>query len=84
MCLGVPGKVVSLAIEDGVRMGKIDFGGVARSVCMEHVAEAQVGDYVLVHVGFALTLLDEAEATRVLALLAELGEMEGAFAGDDS
>ena len=72
MCLGVPARVVSVADEDGVRMGRVDFGGVARKVCLEHVPEAVVGDYVLVHVGFALSKLDEAEARRVFELLAEL------------
>jgi hydrogenase expression/formation protein HypC len=76
MCLGVPGKLVAVADEDGVRMGRVDFGGVVRRVCLEHVADAAPGDYVLVHVGFALTRLDEAEAARVLELLRELGQLE--------
>lgn len=75
MCLAVPGKLVSTFTEHGVRMGKVDFGGVARAVCVEHVPQAEPGDWVLVHVGFALTRLDEAEAQAQLALLRELGEM---------
>ena len=76
MCLGVPGKVTSVGDVDGVRMGKVDFGGVARSVCLEHVPDVVPGDYVLVHVGFALSRLDEAEAQRVFDLLTELGQLE--------
>ena len=88
MCLGVPGRITSIEEADAmtggadaaeradVRMGRVDFGGVARRVCLAHVPGAVVGDYVLVHVGFALTRLDEDEAHRVLALLRELGQLE--------
>lgn len=86
MCLGIPGRIVEIAPEEDVLMGKVDFGGVRRRVCLEHVREAQVGDYVLVHVGFALTRIDEGEAQRVFELLKELGELaemgEPAPAGD--
>lgn len=75
MCLGIPGRIVEIAPEEDVLMGKVDFGGVRRRVCLEHVREAQVGDYVLVHVGFALALIDEDEARRVFELLKELGEI---------
>jgi hydrogenase expression/formation protein HypC len=76
MCLAVPGKLVETYVEHGIRMGRVDFGGVRRAVCLEHVPAAEIGEYVLVHVGFALTRLDEAEATRVLDLLRELGELQ--------
>ncbi|HEY5934140.1 MAG TPA: HypC/HybG/HupF family hydrogenase formation chaperone [Kofleriaceae bacterium] len=76
MCLGVPGKIVTVTDEDGVRMGRVDFGGVARQVCLDHVREAVVGDYVLVHVGFALSRLDEDEARRVFELLTELDKLQ--------
>ncbi len=76
MCLGVPGRVVDAALEDGVMMGRVDFGGVARKVCLDHVRDVVPGEYVLVHVGFALSKLDEAEAKRVFELLAELGQLE--------
>jgi hydrogenase expression/formation protein HypC len=76
MCLGVPGKVVETYHEHGVLMGKVDFGGVRKVACLEHVPEAGPGDYVLIHVGFALSRLDEAEANRVFALLAELGQLD--------
>jgi hydrogenase expression/formation protein HypC len=75
MCLGVPGKVVETYREHGVLMGKVDFGGVRKVACLEHVPEVVPGDYVLIHVGFALSRLDEAEANRVFALLKELGEL---------
>ena len=75
MCLGVPGKVVETYREHDVLMGKIDFGGVFKRVCLEHVPEVRLGEYVLVHVGFALSRIDEAEANRVFALLAELNQL---------
>ena len=75
MCLAVPGKLVSTFTEHGVHMGKVDFGGVARAVCIEHVPQAAPGDWVLVHVGFALARLDEAEAQAQLALLREIGDV---------
>ena len=81
MCLGVPGKVTDAYREHGVLMGKVEFGGVARRVCLEHVPDVRPGDYVLVHVGFALSRIDQAEAARVFALLAQLdppAEPEGA------
>jgi hydrogenase expression/formation protein HypC len=76
MCLGVPGKVIDTFREHDVLMGKVDFGGARRSVCLEHVPEVVPGDYVLVHVGFALSRMDEVEARRVFALLAELGTLD--------
>jgi hydrogenase expression/formation protein HypC len=82
MCLGVPGRVVDVAEEAGVLMGRVDFGGVARKVCLAHVPDVTVGDFVLVHVGFALNKLDEAEAKRVYELLAELGQLEDAMSGE--
>lgn len=81
MCLGIPGKVVGTYRENDLLMGKVDFGGVSKRVCLEHVPEAKPNDYVLVHVGFALSLIDEAEAVRVFAFLGGMGqldELEGA------
>ena len=75
MCLGVPGKVVETFREHDVLMGKIDFGGVLKRVCLEHVPDVRPGEYVLVHVGFALSRIDEAEAARVFALLSELNQL---------
>jgi hydrogenase expression/formation protein HypC len=85
MCLGIPGKVVETYREDDVLMGKVDFGGIAKRVCLEHVPEVRPSDYVLVHVGFALSVLDEAEAGRVFAFLEsmnQLDELEGTDAID--
>jgi hydrogenase expression/formation protein HypC len=76
MCLGIPGKVTDTYREHGVLMGKVDFGGVSKRVCLEHVPDARPGEYVLVHVGFALSKLDEAEAARVFEYLRQLGQLE--------
>jgi hydrogenase expression/formation protein HypC len=76
MCLGIPGKVVETYREHGLLMGKVDFGGVGKRVCLEHVPEAQPGEYVIVHVGFALARIDEAEAQQVFGLLAEMRELD--------
>jgi hydrogenase expression/formation protein HypC len=76
MCLGIPGKVVETFREHDLLMGKVDFGGICKRVCLEHVPEVQPGEYVLVHVGFALARIDEAEAERVFALLAGMNERE--------
>jgi hydrogenase expression/formation protein HypC len=75
MCLAIPGRLVERTQENGLSMGKVDFGGTRKSVCLEHVPEAQPGDYVLVHVGFALARIDEAEARRIFETLRELGEL---------
>jgi hydrogenase expression/formation protein HypC len=69
MCLAIPGKVLELYKEHGVRMGRIDFGGVIKGACLEHVPEAAPGDYVIVHVGFAISRIDEEEARQVFEFL---------------
>lgn len=79
MCLGIPGKVVETFRDHGILMGKVDFGGVAKRVCLEHVPDIAPGEYVLVHVGFALAKVDEAEARRVFDFLEgmeQLGELD--------
>ena len=79
MCLGVPGKVLAIRTDvAGMPMGKIDFGGVAKEACLAYVPEAVVGDYVIVHAGFALSRLDEEEAREVFALLDELADAAAA------
>jgi hydrogenase expression/formation protein HypC len=75
MCLAIPGQVIEVFEAQGLRMGRTDFGGTVRTVCLEHVPEAGVGDYVLVHVGFALSRVDPDEAARTLRLLAELDQL---------
>jgi hydrogenase expression/formation protein HypC len=72
MCLAVPGKIVDIYTSNDLLMGKIDFGGVVREVCLSYVPEAKVGDYTIIHVGFALNLIDENEALETLALLDEI------------
>jgi hydrogenase expression/formation protein HypC len=76
MCLGIPGKVVETYREHDLLMGKVEFDGVFRRVCLEHVPEVQPGEYVLVHVGFALARIDAAEAERVFELLAAMNQLD--------
>lgn len=76
MCLGIPGKVVEIYREHDVLMGKVDFGGVTKRVCLEHVPEVQTGQYVLVHVGFALSHIDESEAARVFEFLDRMKDLD--------
>ena len=76
MCLAIPGKIVSIRGEEPLqRMGKIDFGGILKEACLACVPEAQIGDYVIVHVGFALSRLDEQEALKVLEYLKEMEDL---------
>lgn len=72
MCLGVPGKIIELYLKDGIRMGKVDFGGVKREACFETLPDAKVGDYAIIHVGFAISQLNEEDALETLRLLAEM------------
>jgi hydrogenase expression/formation protein HypC len=76
MCLGVPGKVIELYDAGGIKMAKVDFGGVVREACLEVVPEVKIGQYVIIHVGFAISVLDEDEAQKSLALLQELYETD--------
>jgi len=77
MCLGVPGKIVRIDDDPlGMTMARVEFGGIEKDVCLAYVPEAQVGDYVLVHVGFALSRIDEDEAMRVFELLEAMGDAE--------
>jgi hydrogenase expression/formation protein HypC len=81
MCLAIPGKILSLAGDDPLlRLGRVDFGGVVKEINLAYVPEAGIGDYVLVHVGFALAKIDEAEAERVFAELEAIAELEAASA----
>ena len=83
MCLAIPGRVLETTDVAGLLTGKVDFAGVTRRVCLAYVPQARAGDYVLVHVGFALSLVDEAEAEQTLELLASLGVLEQELSGDD-
>jgi len=77
MCLGVPGKIVELYQAEGMKMAKVDFGGVLREACMEYLPDIQVGDYTIVHVGFGISKLNKEEADETLKLLAEMDEFVG-------
>lgn len=77
MCLGIPGRIVEVRRDAGLPMGVVDFGGVRRDACLAYVDdEVDVGDYVIVHVGFALSKVDEEEAHRTLEVLRQMGELE--------
>ncbi len=76
MCLAVPGKIISITEEDPLhRKGKVNFGGIMKEVSLAYVPEAKVGDYAIVHVGFAISLVDEAEAQKVFEYLEQMGEL---------
>jgi hydrogenase expression/formation protein HypC len=75
MCLGIPGRITEMYETDGLPMGKVDFGGVIKEVCLSYVPDAKVGDYTVIHVGFALHLIDEKAALETLALLREMDEL---------
>ncbi len=82
MCLGVPGQVVETYQEHDVLMGKVAFGGVFRRVCLEHVPQVKPGEYVLVHVGFALSRIDEQEAQKVFEFLDRMSQLDELQAPD--
>lgn len=84
MCLGVPGKITEIYKKDGLRMGKIDFSGVTREACLAYVPEAQIGDYTVIHVGFAISQLSEEEAHQTLALLREIADIDEELAIDSN
>jgi hydrogenase expression/formation protein HypC len=75
MCLGIPGKVLSIRDDGGLRTGRVNFGGALKDVCLAYVPDVQVGDYVIVHVGFAISRVDEGEATKMLEILAQMGDL---------
>ena len=76
MCLGVPGKVIEIYETEGLKMGKIDFGGVVREACLAYVPEIEVGEYTVIHVGFAISQLSEEEAQETLEILRQLVDIE--------
>lgn len=75
MCLAVPGKITEIYTTGAMRMAKIDFGGVIREACIEALPEAQVGDWTIIHAGFALNVLSEEDARETLQMLAEMDEI---------
>jgi hydrogenase expression/formation protein HypC len=76
MCLAVPGRIEEIYQKDGLKMAQVDFGGVRREICLDYVPEALVGEYCIIHVGFAISLLSEAEAKETLALLQDIVNLE--------
>ncbi len=77
MCLGVPGKVISIEPNElGMNMGRVSFAGIVKEVCLAYTPEAEVGDYVVVHVGFAISRIDEDEAAKVFEYLKEIDELD--------
>ena len=76
MCLGVPGKVIEIYETNGLKMGKIDFGGVVREACLAYVPEIEIGEYTVIHVGFAISQLSEEEAQATLEILHEIADLE--------
>jgi hydrogenase expression/formation protein HypC len=84
MCLAVPGKLVAAEVIGGIRMGRVQFGGVFRQTYLDFVPEAEIGDYVLVHVGFAISRIDGEEARRTYRMLEEIGALQEELGGADS
>lgn len=75
MCLAVPGKILSIQGEDIARVGRVNFGGIVKEVNLAYVPQAGIGDYVVVHVGFAISVMDEREATQVFEYLKQIGDL---------
>ncbi len=76
MCLGIPGKITEIYQKDSLQMAKIDFDGIIKEVCLAYTPEAEVGNYALIHVGFAISLMDEEEAQETLKLIREVADFE--------
>ena len=83
MCLGIPGKIVEITEVNTLRMGRVDYGGIIKEVCLTYTPEAQVNDYVIVHVGFAISVLDEEEALATLDLLQEVADLQTELGPDE-
>jgi len=83
MCLAIPGKVVEFHENEGIRMSKVDFGGITREACLEYLPEVELGDYVLVHVGFAISKVDAEEAARTYKYLEEMDQLGEVTSGDE-
>ncbi len=82
MCLGIPGKIIEIDDSAELLMAKVDFGGIVREACLEYIPEAKVGDYTVIHVGFAISLLSEEEAQESLAMLREIVDLEEELGGE--
>ena len=85
MCLAIPGRILDISGDDPImRTGRVDFGGIVKEVNLAYVPEAQAGEYVIVHAGFAISTLDEAEASKVFEYLREIGDLDELEVGDDA
>jgi len=82
VCLAIPGKILSSEVLDGIRVGRVQFGGITRETCLDFVPEASVGDYVIVHVGFAISRVDREEAERSYEVLESMGLLKGELESD--
>lgn len=83
MCLAVPGKIEEIREDDGLKTGRVNFGGVVKKICLDYVPEAKVGDYVIVHVGFALSIIDAETAEQTLADFRAMGAFDEEFASEE-
>jgi hydrogenase expression/formation protein HypC len=83
MCLGIPGKVIDIWDDAGTRMCTVDFGGTTKAVCLAYLPDMQIGEYAIVHAGFAITRLDEASANETLKMFADLGVLAEELAGNE-
>lgn len=83
MCLAIPGRVEEITAEGGLRVGRVNFGGVIKRVCLDYVPEVQVGDYTIVHVGFAISKIDEETAEQTLADFRALGLLDEELASEE-
>jgi len=82
VCLAIPGKIVSSEVHNGIRLGRVQFGGITRETCLDFVPEAAVGDYVIVHVGFAISRVDREEAERSYEALESMGLLQRELESD--
>ena len=83
MCLAVPGRVEEITTDGVVRMGRMNFGGIVKRVCLDYLPELQIGDYAIVHVGFAISRLDQGEAERTLEVFRQMGMLQQEFESED-
>jgi hydrogenase expression/formation protein HypC len=83
MCLAVPGRVESISNEGDLRLGRVNFGGIVKTVCLDYVPEIEVGDYTVVHVGFALSKLDRESAEKTLEVFRQMGMLQEELAGEE-
>jgi hydrogenase expression/formation protein HypC len=84
MCLAIPGRIVDISVANGVRFGRVEFGGIVRQACLDFVPDAGVGDYVMVHVGFAISRVDREEAERTYEALSSMGLLQAELSPPES